>query len=44
LVQAMTTNQIKPVIDKVFDFDNFLDAIPYMKSGEKLGKIVIRVQ
>lgn len=44
LIQAMTTNDVTPVIDRVYDFDNFLDAIPYMKSGGKLGKIVVRVQ
>ena len=44
LIQAMTTNNITPVIDRVYEFDNFLDAIPYMKSGGKLGKIVVRVQ
>ena len=43
LIQAMVTNNIKPVIDRVFDWDDVYDAIEYMQSGEKIGKIVIRV-
>ena len=43
LIQAMVTNDIKPVIDRVFDWENIDDVIAYMKSGEKIGKIVIRV-
>ena len=43
LIQAMVTNNIRPVIDRVFDWDDVYDAIEYMQSGEKIGKIVIRV-
>ena len=43
LIQAMVTNDIRPVIDRVFDWDDVYDAIDYMQSGEKIGKIVIRV-
>ena len=43
LIQAMVTNDIKPVIDRVFDWDDIYDVIEYMQSGEKTGKIVIRV-
>ena len=43
LIQAMVINNIKPVIDRVFDWDDIYDAIEYMQSGEKIGKIVIRV-
>ena len=43
LIQAMVTNDIKPVIDRVFDWDDIYDVNEYMKSGEKIGKIVIRV-
>ena len=41
---AMESNNIKPIIDRVFDWDDIYDCIEYMQSGEKLGKIVIRVQ
>ena len=43
LIGAMVANNIKPVIDRVFDWDDVYDAIEYMQSGEKIGKIVIRV-
>ena len=43
LIQAMVTNDIRPVIDRVFDWDDVYDAIGYMQSGQKIGKIVIRV-
>lgn len=44
LIQAMDANDIKPVIDRVFGFDEIYEAIAYMKSGDKLGKVVIKVQ
>ncbi|MCY3987378.1 MAG: zinc-binding dehydrogenase, partial [Gammaproteobacteria bacterium] len=43
LLRAMVRNDIRPVIDRVFDWDDVYDAIDYMQSGEKIGKIVIRV-
>ena len=43
LIQAMTANDIKPVIDRVFDWDDIFDAIDYMQSGKKIGKLVIRI-
>ncbi|MSO98876.1 MAG: NAD(P)-dependent alcohol dehydrogenase [Rhodospirillaceae bacterium] len=44
LVKAMTANKIKPVIDRVYNFDQVREALAYMESGEKIGKIVIKVQ
>ena len=41
---AMEANNIKPIIDRVFDWDDIYECIEYMQSGEKLGKIVIRVR
>lgn len=43
LLAAMATNNIKPIIDRVYAFDQVHDAIAYMQSGDKIGKIVIRV-
>ncbi len=43
LIQAMVSNNIRPVIDRVFDWDDIYAAIEYMQSGKKIGKIVIRV-
>ena len=36
-------NNIKPVVDKVFEFENVKDALEYMESGSHFGKIVVRV-
>jgi NADPH:quinone reductase-like Zn-dependent oxidoreductase len=40
---AITANGIKPVIDKVFGFDQVQAAYRHMASGAHFGKIVIRV-
>jgi NADPH:quinone reductase-like Zn-dependent oxidoreductase len=42
-VAAAATRGIKPVIDRVFAFDQVPDALRYMESGGKVGKIVIKV-
>jgi NADPH:quinone reductase-like Zn-dependent oxidoreductase len=42
-VRALEVNRIKPVIDRVFGFDQVLDAIRYYESGAKIGKVVIKV-
>jgi len=44
MIDAIVRNDVHPVIDKVFGFDDIMDAIAYMKGGAKLGKVVIRVQ
>jgi NADPH:quinone reductase-like Zn-dependent oxidoreductase len=43
LLMAMETHAIRPVIDRVYDFDRANEAIAYAAGGEKLGKVVIRV-
>ncbi len=43
LNRAITANAIKPVIDKVFGFDEAQAAYQHMASGAHFGKIVIRV-
>jgi NADPH:quinone reductase-like Zn-dependent oxidoreductase len=43
LLKAMETHAIRPVIDRVYDFDRANEAIAYAAGGEKLGKVVIRV-
>jgi NADPH:quinone reductase-like Zn-dependent oxidoreductase len=40
---AITVNRIKPVIDRVFGFDEVQAAYQHMASGAHFGKIVIRV-
>jgi NADPH:quinone reductase-like Zn-dependent oxidoreductase len=39
--QAIATNKIRPVIDKVFGFDDVHAAYKHMASGSHFGKIVI---
>ena len=40
---AIAANKIKPVIDRVFGFDEVHVAYQYMAAGAHFGKIVIRV-
>ncbi|HUD85932.1 MAG TPA: NAD(P)-dependent alcohol dehydrogenase [Xanthobacteraceae bacterium] len=40
---AITANKIKPVIDRVFSFDEAQSAYKHMAAGAHFGKIVIRV-
>ncbi|HEX8325733.1 MAG TPA: NAD(P)-dependent alcohol dehydrogenase [Tepidisphaeraceae bacterium] len=41
--RAIVANAIKPVIDRVFDFEQATDAYRHLASGSHFGKIVIRV-
>jgi NADPH:quinone reductase-like Zn-dependent oxidoreductase len=43
LNRAIAANKIKPVIDKVFGFDEVKAAYDHMAAGAHFGKIVIRV-
>ncbi len=36
-------NHLKPVIDKVFEFNEVKDAFKYMEAGAHFGKIVVRI-
>lgn len=36
-------HHLKPVIDKIFEFDEARDALKYMESGSHFGKIVVRI-
>jgi NADPH:quinone reductase-like Zn-dependent oxidoreductase len=40
--RAIVANGLRPVIDKVFPFDNVREALAYMESGSHFGKIVIK--
>lgn len=42
LNRAVSGSGLKPVIDRVFSFDEALEALAYMESGSHFGKIVIR--
>ena len=43
LVSAAAARGVRPVIDRIFPFEQAADAVRYMESGEKIGKIVIKV-
>ncbi|HEX6279903.1 MAG TPA: NAD(P)-dependent alcohol dehydrogenase [Pyrinomonadaceae bacterium] len=40
---AISVNKLKPVIDRVFEFDSFPEALRHMESGSHFGKIVVRI-
>jgi NADPH:quinone reductase-like Zn-dependent oxidoreductase len=37
-------HNLKPVVDRVFGFDELPDALRYMESGSHFGKIVVKIQ
>jgi NADPH:quinone reductase-like Zn-dependent oxidoreductase len=41
--RAITTNGLKPVIDRTFKFEDAREALKYMESGSHFGKIVIEL-
>jgi NADPH:quinone reductase-like Zn-dependent oxidoreductase len=41
--RMITANRIKPVIDKVFGFDEVQAAYKHMATGAHFGKIVVRM-
>ncbi|WP_446655312.1 zinc-dependent alcohol dehydrogenase family protein [Blastomonas sp.] len=43
MIRAMEATGFAPVIDRVFDFDQALEACRYLESGAHLGKVLIRV-
>jgi NADPH:quinone reductase-like Zn-dependent oxidoreductase len=40
---AISLHKLKPVVDKVFGFDQVREALQHMESGSHFGKIVIRL-
>jgi NADPH:quinone reductase-like Zn-dependent oxidoreductase len=40
---AFELSQFRPVINKVFEFDQLKEAYDYSVSGDHLGKIVVKV-
>ncbi len=42
LLRAVEAGGLRPVIDRVFSFDKAAHAYAYLKSGEHLGKVMIR--
>ena len=42
MMRAMEQHQLKPVIDKVFSFEELKEAMEYFRQGKHFGKICIR--
>lgn len=43
LNDAVEANNLKPVVDKVFAFEDAVEALRYQQSGSHFGKVVIRI-
>ena len=43
MVEAIDVAKLKPVVDRVFEFDEAREAMQYMQSGAHFGKVVIRI-
>jgi NADPH:quinone reductase-like Zn-dependent oxidoreductase len=43
LNEALSLHKIKPVIDRVFSFDEAKAALHYLNQGDHVGKVVIRI-
>ena len=41
MLRAMSQHQIRPVIDKVFAFEELKESFNYLKTGQQFGKICI---
>jgi NADPH:quinone reductase-like Zn-dependent oxidoreductase len=41
--RAIAANQLRPVIDRVFEFEDAVAALKHLESGAHFGKVVIRV-
>ena len=43
MCRAFEVNEIRPVIDRIFPFEQTREAFEYLKSAEHVGKVVIRL-
>jgi NADPH:quinone reductase-like Zn-dependent oxidoreductase len=43
LMRAVAVNELKPVIDRTFAFDEAVEAYKYLKSAQHFGKVVIKI-
>lgn len=43
MLQAIDQNAIRPVIDRVFSFDEAAAAFRYVESAQHIGKVVIEL-
>lgn len=43
IAQGLASGALRPVIDRVFQFDQMVEAHRYLEAGNQVGKIVVRV-
>jgi NADPH:quinone reductase-like Zn-dependent oxidoreductase len=43
MVRAIEVNEMRPVVDRVFEFGEAREALEYMKAGKHFGKVVVRI-
>jgi NADPH:quinone reductase-like Zn-dependent oxidoreductase len=43
LMRAVAVNELKPVIDRTFSFDEAVEAYKYLKLAKHFGKVVIKI-
>ena len=43
MAKAIAVNKLKPVVDKIFDFENAQEAYKHQLAGKHFGKVVIRI-
>lgn len=43
VLAVMSSQQLRPVISKTFDFEKFRDAYAFLQAGQHIGKIVISI-
>ena len=41
--RAIAISQMHPVVDRLFEFDQAVQALKYLESGAHFGKVVVRV-
>jgi NADPH:quinone reductase-like Zn-dependent oxidoreductase len=41
LVAAMATTKVRPVVDRIFPFEDYISAYRHLESGQHVGKVVI---
>lgn len=41
MLRVMIQHQIKPVVDRVFAFDELKEGMAYLKSGSQFGKVCV---
>jgi NADPH:quinone reductase-like Zn-dependent oxidoreductase len=42
MMRAIDQHRLKPVVDRAFPFEDYKEALAYLKSGAHFGKIVVR--